>query len=127
MNRRTFLATTAGAGMAALGPKTASGAGPDGEKPVLHLPETLTSPVKIASIDVLKAGGNHFLRSRSADGATGVAMANSRIAYLMGILRQRVIPYFIGKDARDIEHLIEGVYVHQSNYKLGGLAFWNCA
>ena len=126
MNRRTFLATTAGAGMAALGPKAAPGAGSDGEKTVLNLPKTVGSPVTIAAIDVLKVGGNYFLRTRSADGATGVAMANSRIAYLMGILRQRVIPYFVGKDARDLERLVEGVYVHESNYKLGGLAFWNC-
>lgn len=127
MNRRTFLTTAAGAGMAVLGSKAKGGAASDGGKPVLHLPTTLASPIRIAAVDVLKVGGNHFIRTRSADGATGVAMANSRIAYLMGILQQRVIPYFIGKDARDLERLIEGVYVHQSNYKLGGLAFWNCA
>jgi L-alanine-DL-glutamate epimerase-like enolase superfamily enzyme len=127
MNRRTFLTTAVGAGMVVLGSKAGGGAAADGGKPILHLPKALTSPVKIASIDVLKVGGNYFLRTRSAEGTVGVAMANSRVAYLMGILQKRVIPYFIGKDARDIERLIEGVYVHQSNYKLGGLPFWNCA
>jgi len=126
MNRRTFLVTTAGAGMAAIGSKATGGAPSDADKTVLNLRGVRTSPVRIAAIDVLKVGGDHFIRARSDDGATGVAMANSRIAYLMGILRQRVIPYFLGKDARDLERLIEGVYLHQSNYKLGGLAFWNC-
>jgi L-alanine-DL-glutamate epimerase-like enolase superfamily enzyme len=37
-----------------------------------------------------------------------------------------VIPYFVGKDARDLESLIDGVYVYRSNYKLSGLALWCC-
>jgi L-alanine-DL-glutamate epimerase-like enolase superfamily enzyme len=42
------------------------------------------------------------------------------------ILQQLVIPYFIGKDARDLDSLIDGVYVYRSNYKLSGLALWCC-
>jgi L-alanine-DL-glutamate epimerase-like enolase superfamily enzyme len=37
----------------------------------------------------------------------------------------RIIPFFLGKDARDLPGLLEGVYRHESNYKLAGLAFWN--
>jgi L-alanine-DL-glutamate epimerase-like enolase superfamily enzyme len=40
------------------------------------------------------------------------------------ILNQLVAPFFIGKDARDLEELLFGVYRHQSNYKLLGLALW---
>jgi len=36
----------------------------------------------------------------------------------------RIKPYFKGKDARDLEDLLEGVYVYQSNYKLQNLALW---
>jgi L-alanine-DL-glutamate epimerase-like enolase superfamily enzyme len=33
-------------------------------------------------------------------------------------------PFFIGKDARDLDNLLEEVYVYQSNYKLQSLALW---
>jgi L-alanine-DL-glutamate epimerase-like enolase superfamily enzyme len=36
----------------------------------------------------------------------------------------RLQPYFIGKDARDLEALFEEVYVYQSNYKFQSLALW---
>ena len=32
--------------------------------------------------------------------------------------------YFLDKDARNLEELLEGVYVHKSNYKLQNLALW---
>lgn len=83
-------------------------------------------PVKIAKIEVLGLGKNHFVRVTSTEGATGLAMTNERAEYLLPILQQRVAPFFIGKDAVDIEALVDGVYVHQSNYKLAGLALWNC-
>jgi L-alanine-DL-glutamate epimerase-like enolase superfamily enzyme len=36
----------------------------------------------------------------------------------------RLQPFFIGKDVRDLESLIEEVYVYQSNYKFQSLALW---
>ena len=36
----------------------------------------------------------------------------------------RLQPFFIGKDARDLEALLEEVYVYQSNYKFQSLALW---
>ena len=38
------------------------------------------------------------------------------------ILLRRVIPHFLGKDARDLESLVDEVYI--ANYKLSGQAFW---
>ncbi|MFQ5928691.1 MAG: mandelate racemase/muconate lactonizing enzyme family protein, partial [Acidobacteriota bacterium] len=64
------------------------------------------------------------VRVRSKDGAQGISLTNSRAAYLYAILNQLVIPYFIGKDARDLESHLFGVYRHRSNYKLLGLALW---
>ncbi|MEM1359771.1 MAG: mandelate racemase/muconate lactonizing enzyme family protein, partial [Bacteroidota bacterium] len=37
---------------------------------------------------------------------------------------QRINPFFVGKDARDLDALIEGVYTFKSNYKLQSLALW---
>ncbi len=88
--------------------------------------DSITSPVRIASIELLRDERNHFVRTRSTDGAEGVAVTNGRVKYLYPILQQLVIPYFLGKDARDLESLIDGVYIYRSNYKLSGVAFWCC-
>ena len=91
--------------------------------PVLK-PDVVSSPVIIESLELLRQGREYFVRARSKDGTEGVSVTNSRAAYLHPILNQLVIPYFIGKDARELEtHLFE-VYRHRSNYKLQGLALW---
>jgi len=77
-------------------------------------------------VELLKSGSHHFVRTTSSDGAVGISECNDRIRYLYPILQQLVMPYFKGKDARDIESLVDGVYLHGSNYKLAGLAFWCC-
>jgi L-alanine-DL-glutamate epimerase-like enolase superfamily enzyme len=43
---------------------------------------------------------------------------------LYPIFVNRIQPFFPGKDARDLEALLEQVYVYQSNYKLQSLALW---
>ncbi|WP_282942603.1 mandelate racemase/muconate lactonizing enzyme family protein [Paenibacillus sp. RC67] len=88
--------------------------------------EGISSPVIIQSIELLFNNGLYFLRTRSKDGSEGVAVTSERAGYLYPLLQQLIIPYFIGKDARDLEKLLDGVYVHQSNYKLSGLALWCC-
>ena len=84
-------------------------------------------PVLIRSIDLLKNGREYLVRVRSVDGREAITIPNSsrlRIAY--PIFLQRVAPFFVGKDARDIESLVDQVYRQQSNYKLQGLLFWVC-
>ncbi|WP_240416333.1 mandelate racemase/muconate lactonizing enzyme family protein [Paenibacillus periandrae] len=88
--------------------------------------EGISSPLIIESMELLFNNGLYFLRTRSKDGSEGVAVASERAAYLYPLLKQLIIPYFIGKDARDLEKLLDGVYVYQSNYKLSGLALWCC-
>ena len=92
-------------------------------QPVLNLPG-LDTPIVIESIRLLQKGREYFVHVRSKDGAEGIAVTNSRVPLLHPILNRCVIPYFIGKDARDLEEHLFGVYRHQSNYKLQGLAFW---
>jgi L-alanine-DL-glutamate epimerase-like enolase superfamily enzyme len=90
--------------------------------PVLRL-IGLDSPVVIDSIELVSDGRDTFVHVRSRDGAQGISLTNGR-QYLYPIFHQCVKPYFIGKDARDLEaHLFE-VYRHGSNYKLQGLALW---
>src|SRR5262249_7240177 len=42
------------------------------------------------------------------------------------VFLNRVAPYFIGKDARDLEAVLDELYRHASNYKFQGLALWVC-
>ncbi len=95
---------------------------PEWEKPMFDLHRLSTAPVKVKSIDVLQNGRNYFVRATSTDGVQGITIAKDPVEILLPILKHRIIPYFIGKDARDLETLIDGVYV--ANYKLAGQALW---
>jgi L-alanine-DL-glutamate epimerase-like enolase superfamily enzyme len=92
-------------------------------RPVLDT-KLFRSPVLIESIELLRKGKDHFVLVRSKDGALGISVDDGRMNILSPILHKQVIPYFIGKDARDLEEHLFGVYRHDSNYKLQGLAFW---
>jgi len=94
---------------------------PDYEKPLFDLHKASSAPVKIASIELLRSGSNYFVRATAADGAVGIARTK-QIEYFIPILLKVVAPFFIGKDARDLEALLDGVYI--KNYKMAGQAFW---
>lgn len=92
---------------------------------MLNLYQTFSAPIKITAVEALRYRKFYLVRVRSADGAEGIVTVNNRLAYLWTILQQIVAPYFIGKDARDLESLVDGVYTYRSAYKLAGIAFWN--
>ncbi len=130
MDRRGFLgagALTLAVGGAWAQGKTVSVTDLDeaAQRPVLKL-GAVRHPVPIASIELLRGERDHFVRVRSADGAEGLSVTNSRANYLYPIFLKQVAPFFIGKDARDLESLIDGVYVYKSNYKMSNLALWCC-
>ena len=82
-------------------------------------------PVIIESLELLRYEDNFICRVRSKDGATGEMVSNNmQMVSLYLIFTNRLQPFFIGKDARDVETLLEEVYVHKSNYKLQSLALW---
>jgi L-alanine-DL-glutamate epimerase-like enolase superfamily enzyme len=122
LNRRHFLQSAAAAGTLAASGPTGPGAVPEYEKPLFNLHRVSTSPVKIASIELLRNGSNYFVRSRSVDGVEGI-VRTKQVEDYVAILYRRVIPSFLGKDARDLEKLIDDVYI--ANYKLAGQAFWS--
>ena len=87
--------------------------------------ELFTSPVVIETLELLRLNDSFICRVRSKDGAEGISVANnSQQRSLYPIQVNRLQPFFIGKDARDLETLLEEVYVYQSNYKLQSLALW---
>ena len=84
----------------------------------------LDSPVIIESLELLKNGKEYYVRVRSTDGGEGLAFTNGRAQHYYPIVNNLIIPYFIGKDARDLEAHLWGVYRHSSNYKVLGQALW---
>lgn len=129
MNRRSFL-YAAGAsallGAEALRARDSSDISAEileYKKPVFNLHQFFSTPVKIESIELLRAHNQYFLRTRSADGAEGLIQTKD-IADYIPILAHRVRRHFLNKDARDLEHLIDEVYATDSNYKLAGQEFW---
>ncbi|HAA78168.1 TPA: mandelate racemase/muconate lactonizing enzyme family protein [Candidatus Latescibacteria bacterium] len=94
------------------------------DQPVLKT-ELLPDPITIESMQLLRKDGAYMVRARSTDGAEGLSFCNAKAKHLYPILNQLVIPYFIGKDARDLEDHLWEVYRHSSNYKLLGQALWN--
>ena len=129
MNRRDFLKASAGSALLTNRAIRAWGASDmaseilEYQKPVFNLHKFFAAPVKIASIELLQAHNQFFLRTRSADGAEGIVQTKDIADYIQ-ILAHRVMPHFLGKDARDLEHLVDEVYVTNSNYKLAGQEFW---
>jgi L-alanine-DL-glutamate epimerase-like enolase superfamily enzyme len=87
--------------------------------------DLFNSPVIIQSVELLRYKDNFICRVRSQDGAEGISISNNmQMIYLYPIHVLRVQPFFIGKDARDLENLLDEIYVHNSNYKLQNLALW---
>jgi len=135
VRRREFLAATAS--LAAAGnvfcdepgskkPPTANALQRAADAPLLNL-KSLSDRISIESMELLRKGGEFFVRVRSKDGLEGIAAANSKtMRETYPILLNRVAPFFIGKEARRIESLLGDLYRSRSNYKLQGLAFWVC-
>ena len=83
------------------------------------------SAVVIEDIQLLRYKNNFIVKVRSREGAEGYAVCNNaHMVYLYPIVIQRIIPFFLNKDARDLPRLIDEVYVYKSSYKLQGLALW---
>jgi len=136
-NRRTFLTSAALGGLAVALPfssHAASGSkdpAPDYtlldkaiDRPVLKK-ELFSSPVIIEKLELLRFNNSFLCRVRSKDGAEGLSVSNNGpMKSFYPIFVNRLQPYFIGKDARELESLLEEAYVYQSNYKFQSLALW---
>ena len=93
------------------------------KRPVLKT-DLFSEPVIIETLELLEYKGNYLCRVRSRDGAEGFSFGNSKMGSLYPIFVKGLQPFFIGKDARNLESLLEEVYVYKSNYKLQSVAFW---
>jgi L-alanine-DL-glutamate epimerase-like enolase superfamily enzyme len=87
--------------------------------------ELFPDPVIIQSIELLKNKKEYLCRIRSKDGHEGISVSNpSQMDLIYPLFVKHIAPFFIGKDARDLEFLIPESTVYENNYKAQGLAIW---
>jgi len=135
-NRRNFLKIAAlGCGAAAFSPfaaiateKKSKISIPDYSAldKVLRLPvlrqELFSSPVIIEKIELLRDRKNFICRVTSKDGAVGLSVGHPNISHLSyPLFIEIIIPYFTGKDARNLDELI--YKISQGNVKKQGVPF----
>ena len=139
-NRRQFISTALAGGLAAA-TLPSSACGSEGKifqpltdlksryarldeilkKPVLKK-ELFKTPVIIESIELLRFGKSYLCRVRSKDGAEGISVAHSGMSTLFPVFLSTVQPYFIGQDARDLDLILERIYIFNFNFRLNGIA-----
>lgn len=89
-------------------------------QPVLKR-ELFKSPVILESIELLCWENSYLCRVRSSDGAEGLSVAHSGMRTLFPIFLQNIQPFFRGKDARDLDLILERVYVYGFNFRYHGI------
>jgi len=138
-NRREFLTTAVSGGIAATLPLSAckrSGSviSPTAVKEkyekldqILKQPvfrkELFSSPVIIETIELLRFENNFLCRVRSKDGAEGISVGHgSQLRTLYPVFTNQIQPFFINKDVRDLDLILEKVFIYRLNFRLSGLA-----
>lgn len=135
LNRRHFIKSSAIVSVGALSINSCKSANENSKVDYSKLDEVLArpvlkteffkSPVIIETLELLRFEDNFICRVRSTDGAEGISVGNNaQLKSLWPVFTNRLQPFFIGKDARDLEKIFDEVYVYQSNYKLQNIALW---
>jgi len=138
-NRRKFIGTALAGGMAAALPfSSCTGRTQDaGTVPlnpyytkldeVLKQPvfrkEFFPDPVIIETLELLRFKDSFLCRVRSKDGAEGISVGHSgQMRSQYPIFTNLLHSYFIKKDARDLDLILEKVYIYKLNFRLNGMA-----
>jgi L-alanine-DL-glutamate epimerase-like enolase superfamily enzyme len=131
-SRRQFIAAAlAGGAAAAVSPPSSCGSHALNPRyaaldeilaqPVLKR-ELFKTPVIIETLELLRYEGNFLCRVRSADGAEGMSVGHSSLNSLYPIFVNLLQPFFVGKDARELDLLLEKAYIYNLNFRLSGMA-----
>ncbi len=135
-NRRKFLGSALTCGLAATLPATSFGSNqssaslnPNYTKldEILNQPvfrkKFFPDPVIIETLELLRYKGSFICRVRSKDGAEGYSVGHgSQLRVQYPIFTNLLQPFFIGKDARELDLILERVYVYKLNFRLSGMA-----
>jgi L-alanine-DL-glutamate epimerase-like enolase superfamily enzyme len=135
-NRRRFVKANLLGGLAAALPLSMAGETPSGSKtlnpryarldeilkqPVLRR-DLFTQPIIIETLELLRYKDDFLCRVRSRDGAEGLSVGHSGLKALYPIFLNNLQPFFIGKDARDLDLLLEKVFIYGFNFRYNGIS-----
>jgi L-alanine-DL-glutamate epimerase-like enolase superfamily enzyme len=138
-NRRKFIGTALAGGLAAALPLSSRGLvtakpGAGALNPnyarldeILKQPifrkEFFPHPVIIETLELLRFNDSFLCRVRSKDGAEGISVGHSgQLQSLYPIFTNLLQPFFINKDARELDLIIDKVYIYKLNFRLSGMA-----
>jgi L-alanine-DL-glutamate epimerase-like enolase superfamily enzyme len=91
------------------------------KNPVLKK-ELFSSPVIIETLELLRYQNSFLCRVRSTDGAEGISVAHGDMRTFYPVFLQRLQPFFIGKDARDLDLILDRILFFSLNFRLNGIA-----
>jgi L-alanine-DL-glutamate epimerase-like enolase superfamily enzyme len=91
------------------------------KQPVLKR-ELFNTPVIIETLELLRYKNNFLCRVRSRGGAEGISVGHSELNTLYPIFLHKLQPFFIGKDARDLDLLLERVFIYSFNFRFNGIS-----
>src|SRR5215467_11610456 len=91
------------------------------KQPVLKR-ELFPSPIIIDTLELLRYKDNFLCRVRSRDGAEGISVGHSGLKALYPIFTHNLQPFFIGKDARDLDLLLDKVFIYGFNFRYNGIS-----
>ena len=90
-------------------------------QPVLKK-ELFTSPVIIESLELLRWQNSFLCRVRSTDGAEGISVAHSGMRTLYPIFLHNLQPFFLGKDIRELDLILDRVFIYGFNFRYNGIS-----
>jgi L-alanine-DL-glutamate epimerase-like enolase superfamily enzyme len=91
------------------------------KQPVLKR-ELFKTPIIIETLELLRYKDNFLCRVRSRDGAEGISVGHSGLNALYPIFTHNLHPFFIGKDARELDLLLDKVFIYNFNFRYNGIS-----
>ena len=87
--------------------------------------DNLPNPVIIESLSMFKRDKNWFIRARSKDGIEGWSVGHpSKTELSQSVFTKVIAPFMRNKDARNLDRLVDEIFLSGSNYKMQGQLFW---
>jgi L-alanine-DL-glutamate epimerase-like enolase superfamily enzyme len=90
-------------------------------QPVLNR-ELFPSPVILETLELLRYKDSFLCRVRSRDGAEGLSVGHTGLNALYPIFTHNLQRFFISKDARDLDLLLEKVFIYGFNFRYNGIS-----
>ena len=80
------------------------------------------APVIIESLELLRYNDSFLCRVRSRDGAEGISVGHSGLNTLYPLFARNLQRFFVGKDARDLDLLLDRVFIYNFNFRYNGIS-----